>query len=47
MSLVISIGLVLLFSAFIIYDTQLIIGKGKHSIGLDEYIFGKKKLKYN
>ena len=31
---------IVLFSAYIIYDTQLIVGKGKRSLSTDDYILG-------
>ena len=32
--------LLVIYSVFLIYDTQLIVGKGKHSISMDDYIMG-------
>jgi protein lifeguard len=31
---------IFLFGIFLIYDTQLIVGKGKHKLSLDDYIVG-------
>lgn len=32
--------LIVLYGLYLIYDTQLIAGKGKHSLGYDDYIIG-------
>jgi len=31
---------VLLFGIYLIFDTQLILGKGRYSLGIDDYILG-------
>lgn len=31
---------IILFSAYIIYDTQLLTGKGKHALSIDDYVLG-------
>jgi FtsH-binding integral membrane protein len=35
---------VLLFSIYIIYDTQLILGNGKYSLEIDDYVFAALNL---
>jgi len=31
---------VLLFGMYLVIDTQLIIGQGRHSLGIDDYVLG-------
>lgn len=37
-------GGAILFSFYIVYDTQLIIGKGKHAVSIDDYVFAALNL---
>jgi hypothetical protein len=39
-----ALGGAVLFSFYIVYDTQLILGKGKHSISIDDYAFAALNL---
>lgn len=36
----IALGFAIMYSAYLVIDTQLILGKGKHNISLDNYILG-------
>jgi FtsH-binding integral membrane protein len=35
-----ALGFAIVFSAYLVIDTQLILGKGKHNISLDNYVLG-------
>eukprot|EP00930_Biecheleria_cincta_P012386 TRINITY_DN11610_c0_g1_i2.p1 TRINITY_DN11610_c0_g1~~TRINITY_DN11610_c0_g1_i2.p1 ORF type:complete len:314 (+),score=49.95 TRINITY_DN11610_c0_g1_i2:98-943(+) len=39
-----ALGGAVLFSFYIVYDTQLILGQGKHSISIDDYVFAALNL---